>query len=100
MTITLPVYLQMKHKYVFEHNMGLAVHAATNKPRGIIRRFESTAAAHRFVEEFRAPNHCPNAFSEIVTRRSIESLLPRQNAFGDWTDHWIGDEDGSDYCAV
>ena len=88
------------HKYVFEHNMGRAVDAATNKPRGIIWRFESTAAADRFVKEFRAPNHCPNAFAEIVTRRSIESLLPRQNAFGDWSDQWIGEGNGSDYCAV
>ena len=90
----------MKHKYVFEHNMGRAVDAATSKPRGIIRRFNSAAAAKQFVDDYSAPNHCPNAFAEIVTRRSVESVLPRQNAFGDWTDHWMGDEDGSDYCAV
>ena len=91
---------EMKHTYVFEHNMGRAVDAETNKPRGIIRRFQSAAAAKQFVDDYSAPNHCPNAFAERVTRRSVESLLPRQNAFGDWTDQWSGDGDGSDYCAV
>ena len=65
-----------RHYYVFEHTCGNAVWGHSGKPVGIIRRFDSRAAASSFVNEFRAPNHCPSAFAERVTRRSIQNLLP------------------------
>lgn len=82
-------------KYVFEHNLGRAVNANTGKPAGILRRFDTESQAAEFVADYEPPNHCPQAFAEIVNRRDIRPLLPKQNAAGEWSDQWIPSEDGS-----
>lgn len=68
--------------------MGLAVSANTGKGIYKLYRFTSKKAAEEFVAEYRAPNHCPQAFAEIVKRKEIEGEIKTHNTYGDTIHSW------------
>ena len=83
----------MRYTYVKNWTNGLAVDANTGKDWCSIYRFPSKTEAIDYCANYRAPNHCPSAFAEIVTRKSIETAIKTHNSFGDEIYHWIVDQD-------
>ena len=89
-----------RHYYVFEHTCGKAVWGHSGKPVGVLHSFDTAAEADDFVADFTPPNHCPSAFAERVTRRSIEHLLPKQDAWGFAIPFWDVSENSTHYVAA
>ena len=89
-----------RHYYAFEHTHGNVTWANSGKPVGVLHRFDTAAEADNFVADLTPPNHCPSAFAERVTRRSIEHLLPNQDDWGYTVPFWDVSEDSTHYVAV
>lgn len=83
----------MRYTYVKNWTNGHAVHANTGDDWCDIYRFPSKQAARDYCTNYRAPNHCPQAFAEIVTRKEVESSIRTLNSYGDAIRHWIVTED-------
>jgi hypothetical protein len=86
--------MKTKHHYVREWNRGLAIYG-NGRPACLVHRFDDRNQADAYVDDYRPPNHCPDAYAERVARKSIESLLPSVNQWGDPSDYWLASDCGT-----